>query len=95
MTPLMDGESALMRQGRRHIELETPYYPAIVVPMVDEDGNAFAILGRCKQAIHQGFLDGHFTREEADDLKHGFLSDAMDGDYVHLLATVMKYFDVE
>ncbi len=55
------------------------------VKLVGEDGNAFAILGKCKQAlVKAGML------EEAE----AFIEEATAGDYNHLLATADKYCDV-
>ena len=56
-----------------------------VVRMTGADGNAFAILGRCKEAAWR--MD-HAEYEN-------FLDEATSGDYDHLLQTVHKYFEVE
>lgn len=58
----------------------------IVVKLVGEDGNAFAVLGRVNKAL-----------KEAGRPKDGkrFLEEAMQGDYNHLLRTAMKYVEVE
>lgn len=60
----------------------------IQIKLVGEDGNAFAILGRCRKEL---LIHGSFTK----DLWEEFKKEAMSGDYDHLLQTVMKYFDVE
>ena len=52
--------------------------------MVCEDGNAFAIIGRCRVAAKGTDLDWSAFKKEA-----------MSGDYDHLLQTVMKYFEVD
>ena len=58
----------------------------IKVKMVGEDGNAFAILGRCRQAL---------ARARRLDLWAEFHKEATSADYNHLLATVCDYFEVD
>ena len=58
----------------------------IKVKMVGEDGNAFAILGRCRQAL---------ARARRLDLWNEFYKEATSADYNHLLATVCDYFEVD
>ena len=58
----------------------------IKVKMVGEDGNAFAILGRCRQAL---------ARARRPDLWDEFHKEATSADYNHLLATVCDYFEVD
>jgi len=58
----------------------------IPVKMVGEDGNAFAILGRCRRAM----CDHHKMT-----LWKEFYAKATSGDYNNLLATVCEYFDVD
>lgn len=62
-------------------------HPDITIPMVGEDGNAFAILGRVNREMRRAGLT---TEERAE-----FTAEATSGDYDHLLATVMKWFDVQ
>ena len=62
-------------------------YPEIHVQLVGQDGNAFAILGRCFDAMHKTEL----SKEERDN----FHKEATSGDYSHLLTTCMEWFDVE
>jgi hypothetical protein len=50
-----------------------------------DDGNAFSILGKAQRAARQA----GWTKEKLD----AFRTDAMSGDYDHLLQTVMKDFD--
>jgi hypothetical protein len=64
-----------------------PRYPHITVRLVGEDGNAFAILGRCQQAMRQAGV----SKAEID----AFLTEAKSGDYDHLLQTCMRWFEVE
>tara|TARA_Y100001963_G_scaffold68502_1_gene95446 strand:- start:200 stop:397 length:198 start_codon:yes stop_codon:yes gene_type:complete len=58
----------------------------VQVQLSGEDGNAFAILGRCMSAARKAGL----SRDEVE----AFRTEAMEGDYDHLLQTCMKYFDV-
>ena len=48
--------------------------------------NAFAILGRCRQAL---------ARAKRLDLWNEFHKEATSGDYNHLLTTVCDYFEVD
>lgn len=52
------------------------------VKLVNEDGNAFAILARCRVAAEGSPINWS-----------EFFHEATSGDYDHLLQTVMKYFD--
>ncbi len=57
------------------------------VELVGEDGNAFSILGRCSRAARRA----GWSKEEIE----AFHTEAMEGDYDHLLRTVMERFDAE
>lgn len=61
-------------------------YPDIKVRLSGEDGNAFAIIGRVRRALKKAKVPS--TEIEA------FSSEAMSGDYDHLLQTAMKWVDV-
>ena len=63
-----------------------PKYPHIIVRLTDEDGNAFAILGRSLKAAEEAGL----SNEEI----HAFMKEATTGDYKNLLQTVMRWFEV-
>ena len=57
------------------------------VKLLGQDGNAYFILGQCRRATRAaGWSDDDWGR---------FHAEATDGDYDHLLATVMQFFDVE
>jgi hypothetical protein len=56
------------------------------VKLVGEDGNAFSILGRCKEAARKA----KYTPEQIK----AWQTEAMSGDYNHLLATCCEWFDV-
>ena len=58
----------------------------IHLKLTGEDGNAFFILGRARQALR---------RARRSDLWEQFHKEATSGDYQNLLATCMKYFVVD
>lgn len=60
-------------------------YPQVKVKLVSGDGNAFFILGRCQQAARRADLP-------EEEIK-AFFNEAQAGDYNHLLATCMRWFD--
>ena len=55
------------------------------VKLVGEDGNAFAILGRCARAARAAGWSNERLRE--------FQQEATSGDYNHLLRAVMEHFE--
>jgi hypothetical protein len=59
----------------------------ISLPMVGQDGNAFAILGRARRALRNGGYDQGFIER--------FIREATSDDYNHLLMTVMDYFEID
>lgn len=63
-----------------------PIYPDIKVQLSGEDGNAFAIMGRVKQALNRA---GVPKEEQAR-----YMKESMEGDYDHLLRTAMKWVQV-
>lgn len=64
-----------------------PKYKDIKVKLVGEDGNAFFILNRCLQAMKRAGL----SEEERQE----FQKEATAGNYDHLLATCIEWFDIE
>jgi len=61
-------------------------YPNIKVKLIGTDGNAFAILGKVREAMRKAKLTPEQIKE--------FTDEAMSGDYNNLLATAMKYVEV-
>ncbi len=57
------------------------------VKMVGEDGNAFAIMGRCKKAARKA----GWSAETIE----GMLEDMQSSDYNHILGIAMEHFDVD
>ncbi len=62
-------------------------YPEITVKLSGTDGNGMAILSKVAMALRRNEID----REEIN----AFMTEAMDGDYDHLLRTCMAWVDVE
>ena len=62
-------------------------HPEVKVKLVGEDGNAFAIIGRIRQALRRAKV----SHEEIEE----FTQEATNGDYDHVLQTAMKWVDVE
>lgn len=65
----------------------TVKYPHINIPLVGQDGNAFAILGRVKRIMRRADLP--------DSEWQAFHTEATSGNYDNLLLTVMKWFSVD
>ncbi len=63
-----------------------PKYPNVTVQLVGEDGNAFAILGRVKQALRA-------AQVPAEEIS-AFVLEATAGGYDDLLLVVMRWVDV-
>jgi len=57
------------------------------VRLIGEDGNAFPILGKVKQALRKAGADQEYIEK--------YLKEAMSKDYNHLLAVTMEYVEVE
>lgn len=57
------------------------------VKLIGQDGNAFGIMGRVKQALRSAGSDKEYIDQ--------YLSEATSGDYDHLLAVSMEYVDIE
>jgi hypothetical protein len=66
--------------------MTAPKHPEITVKLVGGDGNALAIIGSVIRAMRAARL--------SDDEIKQFQSEAMAGDYDHLLQTCMKWVDV-
>jgi hypothetical protein len=63
-----------------------PKHPDITVTLTGRDGNAFAMLGRCRAAARDAGL--------SNDEIAAFMDEAMAGDYDQLLKTAMRWFEV-
>ena len=63
-----------------------PKYAHVIVRLIEEDGNAFAILGRVTNALRRGGV--------SDTIIEAFKDEATAGDYDHLLRTVMDWVTI-
>jgi len=63
-----------------------PRYPNVTVELVGRDGNAFAILGRVRKALRDAGVP--------DDEIRRFTEEATQGDYAHLLQSVIRWVEV-
>ena len=61
-------------------------YHEIEVDLVGTDGNAFALIGKVRQALKANGV----SKQEIDD----FSKEATSGNYNHLLQTCMKWVNV-
>ena len=66
---------------------EEPIFAGVNLKLIGEDGNAFAILARAQRAAKNAGIEQERITE--------FMNEAMSSDYNHLLATCMKYFDID
>lgn len=61
-------------------------YPDISVQLTNTDGNAFAVLGRVRQALRQAGVSA--------EAQQAFLAEATAGTYDELLQVVMQWVEV-
>ena len=59
----------------------------VKIRLINEDGNAFHVLGKVRAALRQA--------GESQEFIEAFTKEATSGDYNHLLATVMEVVEVE
>ena len=59
---------------------------SVSVPLIGQDGNAFAILGSVQRALRKAGA----SKEEINQ----YMQEAMSGDYNHLLSTTMDWVEV-
>ncbi|MCP1167348.1 hypothetical protein [Limimaricola litoreus] len=62
----------------------TTKYPHIKVKLIGEDGNAYAIVGRCRQAGRRAGLSN-------DELSR-FVDEAFSSDYDNVIITALRWF---
>lgn len=67
--------------------MATPKYPEIVVQLLGEDGNAFAIMGAVKKALRRSGV----SAEEIDQ----YSEESMSGDYNNLLLTAARWVTID
>lgn len=66
--------------------MATPKYPEIKIQLTGKDSNAFYILGIISRTLRKA--------EVPDSVWKEFEKEATSGDYNHLLATAMDYFEI-
>ena len=59
---------------------------SVSVPLIGQDGNAFAILGSVQRALRKAGA----SKDEINQ----YMEEAMSGDYNHLLSTTMEWVEV-
>lgn len=64
-----------------------PKYPEIVVPLLGEDGNAFAIMGTVTRALRRGGVS-------AEEISQ-YSKEATSGDYNNLLTTTARWVTID
>ena len=64
-----------------------PKYPNINVKLTGEDGTAFMIIGRIRQAMRRNGV----SQEEIQN----FTTEAQSGDYTNVLVTAMRWVEVD
>lgn len=67
--------------------MSEPICENVTVRLIGEDGNAFFIIGRVLKEMRRAGV--------SKEIMDKFQQEATSGDYDHLLATVMKYVNVE
>ena len=65
---------------------QEPVQPKPHLKLVGTDGNAFAIMGAAARALRKA--------GRGDEVR-AYQAEAMSGDYNHLLAVTMKWFEVD
>ncbi|SLM30859.1 conserved hypothetical protein [Desulfamplus magnetovallimortis] len=58
-----------------------------VVKLTGSDGNAFAVMGKIKQALQRAGADKEYVNQ--------YISEAMSGDYNNLLVVSMEYAEIQ
>ena len=78
-----------MAGRKRETQMSGQKYPVtnVTVRLVGTDGNAFALLGKVRQALRRAGYDAGFIER--------FTKEAMAGNYDELLASIMRYVNVE
>lgn len=64
----------------------TVKHPEVKVYLLGQDGNAFGIIAKCMEAMRRAGL----SKEERD----AFQTEAMSGDYDHVLRTCLAWFEI-
>lgn len=62
-------------------------YPNVTVALSEMDGNAFSIIGATRKALRRAGV--------SEDEIQQFSDEAKNGDYLHLIETVMEWVEAE
>ena len=76
----------LFSNNEEEMYSDDPKFPHIKVKLINEDGNAFAIMARVSHAMKKNGC----TKEEIDE----YFRDSKSGDYDHLLQVACQTVDV-
>jgi hypothetical protein len=64
----------------------TPKYPEVKVKLIGENGNAFSIIEKCRQAAKKACINAIETDK--------FMNEAVSGDYNNLLRVCMEWWTI-
>jgi hypothetical protein len=70
-------------------------YPECHLALVGQDGNAFAVMGACRNALKSYLRQEGKSSAEIEVIISEYTKEAMSGDYDHLLQTTMSWVDVD
>ena len=65
--------------------MSLPKYPDVKVPLLGEDGNAFAIIGRTTKELKRAKV--------GSDEVESYMKEAMSGDYDNVLRVTQRWVD--
>lgn len=72
-----------------------PRHPDCTVELTGQDGNAFFILGTVRRELDRHLRAEGWSRQEIKEEVNAYLEEAMSSDYDALLATTMRWVNVE
>jgi len=78
--------SGSMMKRKRRIIMRAPEERP-VVKLIGSNGNAFAVMGKIKQALKKSGADKEYIDQ--------YISEAMSGNYDNLLVVSMEYVDIQ
>lgn len=65
--------------------MDKPLFPQVTLDLASLDGNVFALIGAASKAARR-------AKVANEDISK-FQTEAMSGDYDHVIQTIMRYFD--
>jgi hypothetical protein len=74
------------------LKLDLPVQPSVT--LLGQDGNAFNVMGLCRNALHAEMSKQGYSKSDIKDAVDKLLAAMMSSDYDHLLAVAMVNFDV-